>query len=91
MAIEFATIDFETTGLSPSRDRIIEIGVVRTDIDGKILSEFSSLINPQKDVTNSSIHGIQTQDLLMAPTFKELLGGIVGSINSAVLAKNAGG
>jgi len=90
MAIEFATIDFETTGLSPSRDRIIEIGVVRTDIDGNILSEFSSLINPQKDVTNSSIHGIQTQDLLMAPTFKELLGGIVGSINSAVLvAHNA--
>jgi hypothetical protein len=30
----FAVIDVETTGFSPSRDRVVEIAVVRTDQSG---------------------------------------------------------
>ena len=40
MALEFATIDFETTGLSAKLDRVIEVGIVRTTADGRILQEY---------------------------------------------------
>ena len=42
---EFVAIDIETTGLSPSKDRIIEIAAIRFDA-GKTVEEFKSLINP---------------------------------------------
>jgi DNA polymerase III epsilon subunit-like protein len=42
--------DVESTGLSPARDRIIEIGAVKL-VDGVIIGCFSSLINPGVKVT----------------------------------------
>ncbi len=38
-------LDFETTGLSAHRDRVIEIGAVRLR-DGQILEELSLMVNP---------------------------------------------
>ena len=38
--------DIETTGFSPSTDRIIEIGAVKVT-DGKITEKFSTFVNPQ--------------------------------------------
>ncbi len=37
--------DFETTGLSARRDRVIEVGAVRLK-DGQIIEEFSAMVNP---------------------------------------------
>ncbi|MDR3050098.1 MAG: PolC-type DNA polymerase III [Oscillospiraceae bacterium] len=38
-------LDFETTGLSARKDRIIEVGAVRL-IDGQVTEEFSIMVNP---------------------------------------------
>ncbi len=38
-------LDFETTGLSPMRDRVIEVGAVRL-IDGQITDELSIMVHP---------------------------------------------
>jgi DNA polymerase III epsilon subunit-like protein len=47
----FAVIDFETTGLVPERtDRVVEIGVVLTDDNGHIEHEWTTLVNPHRDV-----------------------------------------
>ena len=90
MALEFATIDFETTGLSAKSDRVIEFGIVRTSADGKVLREYSSLVNPSRDVGRTDIHGITAGMLREAPTFEQIVGDIISMLNGAVMvAHNA--
>lgn len=90
MAIEFATLDFETTGLSSKIDRVIEVAVVRTDHEGNVLKEYSSLINPLRDVGRTDIHGITSGMLINAPTFHEIMGELSQILDGAVLvAHNA--
>jgi DNA polymerase-3 subunit epsilon len=40
----FCVFDFETTGLDPEKDRVIEMAAIRV-CDGQIVSEFSTLVN----------------------------------------------
>lgn len=90
MMIEFAVIDFETTGFSPSKNRVIEIGVVRTDSSGQVLSEYQTLIQPHQDVGRTDVHGITASDLIDAPTFREILHDLAKILNGAILvAHNA--
>ncbi len=87
---DFATLDFETTGLAPASNRVIEIGVVRTSPSGKIVDEFTSLVNPQRDVGRTDIHGISAGMLSSAPTFSEISGHLVEILDGAVVvAHNA--
>lgn len=66
----FTVFDLETTGLSPSRDRIIEIGAVRVDADGT-LSRFSTLVNPSMSISPrlTAITGITNEMVASAPHF----------------------
>ena len=41
----YVSIDLETTGLNPKRDRIIEIGAIRVE-QGQIAEEFSTFVDP---------------------------------------------
>ena len=41
----FVVFDIETTGFSPKKNKIIEIGAVKVT-DGKITDRFSSFVNP---------------------------------------------
>ena len=68
-----AVIDLETTGLSPRKDRIIEIGIVFLDSHGFKEAEFSTLVNPERDPGASFIHHITAADVQDAPLFAELL------------------
>jgi DNA polymerase III subunit epsilon len=89
--IELAATDVETTGLFPGgRDRIIEIAVVRTDSEGRVIREYSSLVNPERDVGASHIHGIQAKDVQHAPKFSEIAGDLLDILRNAVfVAHNA--
>lgn len=90
MKVEFATLDLETTGLKPGTDRVLEIGIVRSDADGQVLGEFSTLVNPLRDVGPTSIHGISAGAVSEAPTFAEMLPEVARMLNGAVLvAHNA--
>lgn len=52
LANSVVVLDFETTGLSPSRgDRAIEIGAVKL-IDGEVVDTFQALMNPGKNVSS---------------------------------------
>lgn len=68
-----AILDVETTGMSPVRDRIIEIGVIRVE-KGKIVEAFESLVNPQcylpPEIT--MLTGIHAGELENAPSFDSL-------------------
>jgi DNA polymerase-3 subunit epsilon len=80
-----AVVDVETTGLFPHRHhRIIEIAVVVVSLDGKIWREFVSLVNPMRDIGPSSIHGLNSEDILAAPKFSEIASDIVSSMDGCV-------
>lgn len=67
----YAVIDLETTGFGPS-DRIIEIGVVLLDPDGNKEGTWECLIQPNRDIPNTFVHGISAADVVSAPTFREV-------------------
>lgn len=67
----FAVVDLETTGLGKN-DRVLEIGIVLVD-GQEITQEWETLINPQRDISNSSIHGITADLVSLAPTFDEVV------------------
>jgi DNA polymerase III subunit epsilon len=53
----FAVVDLETTGLYPSTDRVVEVAVVHVGCDGQVTAEFSTLINPGRNVGPTRITG----------------------------------
>ena len=76
--VGYAVVDLETTGLSPARDSILELGLVLTGPDGRIESEWSTLVRPPTgdgsaiEVGPTSIHGIVAADLEGAPRLSEI-------------------
>jgi len=66
----FTVFDVETTGMSPTRDRIVEIAAVRIGIDGSI-SRFSSLVNPGCRIPAGvvAVHHITEEMVCGAPGF----------------------
>ncbi len=65
--------DLETTGINITRDRIIEIGMIKMMPNGEIVRK-SNLINPTIPIPleSSLIHGIYDADVKDKPTFKEV-------------------
>ena len=48
---EYVVLDLETTGLTPYREGITEIAAIKC-MNGKILEEFQTLINPERHIPN---------------------------------------
>jgi DNA polymerase-3 subunit epsilon len=67
----YAVVDVETTGLSPTRDRVLELAIVRTDRDGNVVDEWVSRFNPEGPVGATHIHGIRDHDVANAPLFRD--------------------
>ncbi|MFD2353823.1 hypothetical protein ACFSTC_38015 [Nonomuraea ferruginea] len=54
----------ETTGLRPSwRDRIVEVGVVLLDPHGLVTGEWSTLVNPERDLGQQRTYGVTAADV----------------------------
>lgn len=67
----FAVVDLETTGLY-NADKVVEIAVVTVGIDGSVLDEWTTLVDPGRDVGPSHIHGITASDVAGAPRFEDI-------------------
>ena len=88
---QLAVLDVETTGLFPRRhDRVIEVAAVVVGLDGAIEREFVTLVNPERDIGPSSIHGLTSEDIISAPRFREVAGLIVDVLQGtlAIAAHN---
>jgi len=68
-----AFIDLETTGINVSKDKIIEIAIIKILPDGTRQSKVKR-INPEIPIPpeSSQIHGITNEDLKNSPTFREV-------------------
>src|SRR5690606_38771230 len=91
VAMSFAIIDFETTGVMPERgDRVVEIGVVLTDAEGAVEHEWTTLVNPGRDIGASHIHGLRAVDLFDAPAFNDISDHLLSLVGTrTVVAHNA--
>jgi DNA polymerase III subunit epsilon len=69
----FAVIDFETTGLEPGVDRVLEMGIVCFD-DGVLTASQNWLIDPTIPVPEaaSAVHGITDEMLAGQPRFEQV-------------------
>ncbi|WP_439184635.1 exonuclease domain-containing protein [Carboxylicivirga taeanensis] len=65
--------DLETTGINIANDRIVEIAILKINVDGTEES-YCYKVNPEMPIpkVTSEIHGIYDEDVKDAPTFKEL-------------------
>lgn len=87
MSCDVAVLDVETTGKhTPRLDRIVEIAVVRLGVDGGVCDEFVTLVNPERDVGPTSIHGLTARDVLNAPRFAEILPDVLSVMKGAIVA-----
>ncbi len=82
----FTAFDTETTGLYPTKDRVIEIGAVRFSKEG-LQDQFSQLINPQKTMpyTAMKVNGITDSMLHNQPLFPEVYPQFAEFIKSSIL------
>ncbi|MDR1387564.1 MAG: 3'-5' exoribonuclease [Propionibacteriaceae bacterium] len=81
----YAVIDTETTGLTPSHNRIIEIAAVGLRADGSVEGEWSTLINPDRDLGRVDIHQIKARDVLDAPRFADIAGDLAELLRGRVI------
>jgi len=65
--------DLETTGINISKDRIVEISILKVHPNGKEESN-TWVVNPEMPIPAevTAIHGISDEDVADKPTFKEL-------------------
>lgn len=87
----YSIIDLETTGFSPKRgDKILEVGIVKVQENDKIVDKFSTLVNPNRDISNYHVHGVKPSLVKNAPKFDELKDFIRSFVNgSTLVAHNA--
>ena len=91
--MDYVVFDLETTGLSPERDAIVEIGAIRVR-GGQVLEEetFHSLVNPLRPIPFyvSKVHGLFDKHVRNAPTLGQVLPQFLEWVgNSPVVAHNA--
>jgi DNA polymerase-3 subunit epsilon len=87
----FVVLDLETTGLSPERDRITEVGAVRAR-GGEVLAELRTFVHPGVPVPAAvtAITGITDADVADAPDIATVLPLVVDFLGDAVfVAHNA--
>ena len=71
---DYVVFDLETTGFSPVKNNIIEIGAVKIQ-NGKITDRFSTFVNPREPIPYKiqQLTSIRDEDVLEAPVIEDVL------------------
>ncbi|RKD34765.1 PolC-type DNA polymerase III [Thermohalobacter berrensis] len=88
---EYVVFDIETTGLSPTNDKITEIGAVKIR-NNEIVDRFNQLINPEVEIPEKIVKltGITNELVKDKPTIEEVLPKFIDFIgDSVIVAHNA--
>jgi len=83
---DFVVIDLETTGLDPTKDRIIEVGAIHFEngIETDLIDE---LVNPQMPIPDfiTKLTGISDSDVKSARTIEKIFPSIIDFIGDSFL------
>lgn len=77
-------IDVETTCLFGS-DRVVEVAAVTVDRRGRIVDEWDTLVDPQRDVGPTHIHGLTATMVSAAPRFEDIAKALGDRVDGAAL------
>jgi len=82
----FVCIDCETTGLDPKVDRIIEVAIVKFDLQ-RNYEQFESLIDPECPIPDSSIeiHNITQEMVAGKPKIREALPEVLKIVGNHII------
>ncbi len=84
-AAPLVVVDCETTGLG-RHDRIVEVAAVTLDPrTWERVDEYETLINPERDVGPTGLHGITASMVEAAPTFSEIAAALSRRLHGSVL------
>ena len=84
--VPVAVLDFETTGMWPGPDRVVEVSVVRVEPGSGPELVLDTLVNPGRRMGCTFVHGITDQDVTDAPRFEQVAGPLVRSLAGCVVA-----
>ncbi len=90
-SVTFTAFDFETTGLYPASDRIVEFGAVRF-IGASVIESFERLANPGIPISQdaATVSGIADADVANAPPVGRVVPEFLSFLGDTVLlAHNA--
>ncbi|PKR80383.1 DNA polymerase III subunit epsilon [Brumimicrobium salinarum] len=84
---DLCVFDIESTGLDVSKDRIVELSMLKINTNGEE-KKLTLRVNPEIEISKESteIHGISNEDVKDEPTFKALADQISTFIGDADLA-----
>ncbi len=83
---DYVVFDLETTGVSKTKDQIVEIGAIKVK-DGKVVDELSMFVNPNIPIPPeaSAVNNITDDMVKNAPKKKEAMETFVNFIGESVL------
>ncbi len=88
---DFVVVDVETTGMSPTEDRMTEIAMMKVR-NGALVEEYSTLINPLMTISAfiTDLTGIDNLMVRDAPTAREIMPDVAEFLQDSVfVAHNA--
>lgn len=81
-------IDLETTGVDTQKSRIVEIAVLKLDVDAVTRIVKTRRVNPEEPIPAgaTAVHGITDADVAGQPTFAQIAKGLHGLIANCDIA-----
>lgn len=86
-ALTFVALDLETTGLNAGKDRIVEIGASRFDLQHLSRDTFSQILNPGLQMSEEviNVHHISQATVDRAPDFESCWPRLLSFLSDAVM------
>jgi DNA polymerase III epsilon subunit family exonuclease len=75
--VSFAVVDFETTGIDPETDRVIQVAAIVINGEGEIVESFDTVVRPENPAQYTHgaehVHGISVEQVAQGMPLREAL------------------